>query len=462
MFDDRYSPRSSYVAAMRCFFVIPAAFTLLFLSCYWNLLASYLWWDHGIVLTLSRWGPPPTPFSTKTRYDATVPFSPDEFTDLNSLPQCTLVQMNGLYRHGTRYPMATEYAKMQELLHSLQDNYRDALPSWLQKYNFSYSANASEGLTPSGVSELAGLGQRARHRVDKHHFPKDYNRSVYTLEHTRIARTKASAIAFADAFFTNSDDVEYIVKPAGEDIDLRFFDNCPKYTSEVRGNKAHLTVETKKFESSTRGSALLADIRAALNLPAAASLSFGDLKTIYDSCSYEVAILNKNSTWCRLFSAHALFLLDFYADLKKYYECGTGYPIAYEIAGPLLRHMLETMRAVVDGSTSTRGYFRFAHAETVLPLVCLLGLCTDTKLIAAFSDDAISHRVFQVAAISPFAGNVVFDLYDCAGDARVQLRLNERIVPLEFCGQKGYCTLQELEAHYAHATSYDFAGNCKV
>ncbi|KDO34621.1 hypothetical protein SPRG_00684 [Saprolegnia parasitica CBS 223.65] len=459
------TPRTRYLGLMRVVSIVPITCMLLFASLNWRLVLDYVYMDREALFVVRRWtlpAPAPTPFSTKTRYDAALPFEPHGLDDLRSLPQCKLVQMNALLRHGTRYPMAPEFAKMQNVLVWLQSTFHDDVPAWLQAYNFSYDAHAAEGLAPAGIRELADLGQRAGRLADRLGLSRDYTPAHYVVEHTHVARTKASAIAFANAYFTNATSVTYVVKPAGEDVELRFFDNCPRYLRDVRNNKTAMTIETKRFEASARAKALVDELHRALQLPPTAQLSFSELKTIYDACSYDVALFHDRRTWCRLFSVKALRLLDFYADLKKYYECGTGYEISYAIAAPLLAQMLRTMEAAASNPLGVVGYFRFAHAETVLPLVCLLGLCTDTKLLAAFDDDEIAHRVFNVAAISPFAGNVVFHLFACGDEHRVQLLLNERLVRLPSCGEKGYCTLPELRTIYAAALTYNFTEHCRV
>ncbi|KAH9116293.1 hypothetical protein AeMF1_009718 [Aphanomyces euteiches] len=410
----------------------------------------------------------PIPFSTDTPYAWAKHLQQQEFEEKESSlattsewATCSLVQINALYRHGARYPMANDFTKMTSLLETLQVKYKEALPAWLQTYSFAYNQSVAEHLSPSGAEEMHRLAQRARLLADRFNLPKDYSPDAYVFEHTYVLRTKQSAEAFVDAFFPKPHrPVAYKSLPEGQDIPLRFFANCPKYLAWVR-NSPNATIETNKLEASPRAATMVKQIREALHLPALAALSWKDLKAAYNICSFEVALDNQTQAWCSLFETHSLYLMDFHSDLKKFYECGPGFNISVDIAAPLLVEMLNTIK-----DPTLRGYFRFAHAETVLPLACLLGLCEKTPLTAAMSDQAIHSRQYKVARLSPFAGNLAFHVYKCDGSngppQRIQLFSNEVHLPLTFCHAKTYCTLEELERHYAAAFHFDFNKECAL
>jgi hypothetical protein len=221
--------------------------------------------------------------------------------------------------------------------------------------------------------------------------------------------------------------------------------------------------------------------------------------------------------------------LDFYRDLEKYYQCGTDLRLTYEMASPLLADILRSMKNAISRhhphphhhdsivlpphDRRLHGHFRFAHAETILPLVCLLGICSNVKLRASFSNYEQKTRHFQTAALSPMAANLVFRVYACGkrnslshasstsfdhedeDDRRgrrghganntttttttatthgiqkedeysffthVQLFLNEQRVSLPFCRHPEYCTLAELNVHFEQALQYDFRRACRL
>lgn len=64
-----------------------------------------------------------------------------------------------------------------------------------------------------------------------------------------------------------------------------------------------------------------------------------------------------------------------------------------------------------------RGKFYFAHMETVLPMLSLLGLFKDSPPLKADNFDQLQNRQFKTNKISPYATSVGFALYDCDTDA---------------------------------------------
>ncbi|KAF0683677.1 Aste57867_24292 [Aphanomyces stellatus] len=414
----------------------------------------------------------PIPYSTNTPYALAGSFQPksthshvDANGDKDNWNICRLVQINGLYRHGTRYPMEKDYIKMNDLLQQLQTSYNATLPHWLQTYSFPYPQNASELLSPSGANEMRGLGHRARQLADRFNLSKHYDPTAFVFEHTHVLRTKQSAHAFVEAFFPDLPTVDYKCQPEGHDIPLRFFSNCPKYLKYVR-ESTNVSIQSKAFEASARATHLVQTLQRALRLPPAPWFTFQHLKSIYEACAYDVALFHDTTThaaWCSLLDRDSLFLLDFHSDLKKFYECGPGFDISVAIAAPLLVDMLGTMKR----GQGFQGYFRFAHAETILPLLCLVGLCPNkTLLVASWTDDDIQSRDYKVAHLSPFAANLAFHVYHCDKDnttqMRIQVLVNEVQVALPACEPKAFCTLEDLETHFADALTYDFEKACQL
>ena len=67
---------------------------------------------------------------------------------------------------------------------------------------------------------------------------------------------------------------------------------------------------------------------------------------------------------------------------------------------------------------------RFAHAETMLPVVALLGLYRDEGgLYANATYEQIVQRAFRASVISPFSANLYMVLYECDGGASTRLVL---------------------------------------
>lgn len=74
-----------------------------------------------------------------------------------------------------------------------------------------------------------------------------------------------------------------------------------------------------------------------------------------------------------------------------------------------------SVHAYVDtGTNPERCTLSFAHAESMMPFVTLLGLFKDPKgLYANATLDEMKARSFRASFISPFAANAYFVLYKC-------------------------------------------------
>ena len=94
---------------------------------------------------------------------------------------------------------------------------------------------------------------------------------------------------------------------------------------------------------------------------------------MYKGCGFDIAVSNVTDQFCALFTEETGSILEYYDDMKNYYLKGYGYPINYEIACLLLQDIINIQQQYVDGTnTDIKGKFRFAHAETIMPLISIL------------------------------------------------------------------------------------------
>ena len=142
--------------------------------------------------------------------------------------------------------------------------------------------------------------------------------------------------------------------------------------------------------------------------------------------------------------------------------------------------------------------FRFAHAETTLPLLSLLGLFRDNNLLLAKNFHQNKNRVFRTSRMAPFSTNIGFVLLDCLaktgedddeedndddeeGDSdgdendddmkerplknrryKVQMLLNELPVRLPFC-KSDICSLSTLRRNlHKYVEQCNFRSMCRV
>lgn len=73
---------------------------------------------------------------------------------------------------------------------------------------------------------------------------------------------------------------------------------------------------------------------------------------------------------------------------------------------------------------------QIGHAETLLPLLTLLGFFKDSTRLTATNFAEQTHRAFRTSRTIPYIANLVLVLYDCGSDdgLRLQALLNEKQV----------------------------------
>ena len=141
--------------------------------------------------------------------------------------------------------------------------------------------------------------------------------------------------------------------------------------------------------------------------------------------------------------------------------------------------------------SSRSAIFRFAHAETLLPFLTLLGLYKDDKALLGTNFMMHQTRLFRTSKISPFSANIAFVLLDCSeggegkenndddddqngkskdnvydgrrhNNYKVQVLHNELPVRLPFC-DSDVCPLEVVRHHLKrHIEQCDFDGLCAV
>lgn len=123
-------------------------------------------------------------------------------------------------------------------------------------------------------------------------------------------------------------------------------------------------------------------------------------------------------------------------------------------------------------SGQKKAIFRFAHSETFLPLLALLGLFKDAQPLRADNFAEQQNRLFRTSAIGPFSANVFFVLHECDRDPEVkgtrnevndspghtyklQLLFKERLINFPIC-DSNVCDYDKVRQHYR-----EFIDNCQ-
>uniref|UniRef100_M4BA62 Multiple inositol polyphosphate phosphatase 1 n=1 Tax=Hyaloperonospora arabidopsidis (strain Emoy2) TaxID=559515 RepID=M4BA62_HYAAE len=346
--------------------------------------------------------------------------------------------------------------------------------SWVGSWKNPYLSATEAWLADRGVDELIGIGTRLRARLS--HLPVHYNSSKFFFEHTWKIRTRQSAEAFAFGFFDGLQPVYYHSFPTGDDEVLRFYDNCPTFELQIEKNKSALGEHAKYRD----GAQMHENLEKFQKLAGGSSATQEDMEAAYAGCAFDVAVLDVYDHWCSFFDEKMLLSMDYFQDLKHFYRKSHGFALSYAIAAPLLQDIFRTMKQRVDGESDVEGYFRFAHAETILPLVSLLNVSyfdlhlsdreghfrADTPL------DLALQRKFKSSELAPFSANIGFVLYECAAENgqdhtkstfKVKTLLQEQEVIFNECNGQALCSFDELESIFRRwIYEFDFHDQCAL
>lgn len=439
-----------------------------------------------------------THMSTKTVYPAPSPTEQLETHEREQLLaaslKCSPVQLNFVIRHGTRQPTIkdiTRIANTHEKLHSSSlssgghGNQETQDSSWVQRWTSPYKLEEAGWLAHVGVEELIEMGTRLRNRFGAD-FSEHFDTQRFRFESTWKVRTQQSASAFAFGFFLEKHEPVHVqVAAIGADHALRFFDNCPAYDRAIDAN-ATATIHHAQYRSRAQMRKNLQAFRRYAgdifnnNHHQQQQLTQQDLEAAYAGCAFDVATRGVVDEWCSLFDAEMILSMDYFHDLKHFYKKSHGHALAFEIAAPLLQDVFRSMEErIIDGKSQVEGHFRFAHAETILPLVSLLNLSyfdlhasgREGHFLADTPLEVAKRRKFQASKLAPFAANIGFVLYECDEESdheateksfKVMTLLNERQVSFRECGDQPLCPFSQLETIFRRwIHEFDFHEQCQ-
>eukprot|EP00727_Mastigamoeba_balamuthi_P013563 m51a1_g883 hypothetical protein (456) ;mRNA; f:888592-890308 len=379
------------------------------------------------------------PFGTKTPYpeaagDAALPTPPGG---------CEPVYLDLVCRHGSRYPTSSTLGAIR----GLEDLLALARPAGGRRRR---GAVARVG----GVVEvpLRGIGRRFAERFPSLLSSAAYSPNLVSIRSTYKPRTAQSALAFAEGALGAQRDVPVAVVSESKKLDreLRFFDHCPRWEAEVHRSGEALA-QSEQYRAAV-APAIARRIAATLSVPEA-NVTVGAVRAMWEACQYDYVVGGELGRWCALFDDANAAELHFADDLATYVRRGYGRNLSVAIVQPLVNSVLEGMDSALLGAdvTSTdylAARLRFAHAETVMPLVAALGLLRDAEpLSSSWTAEQRAHRKWRGSHVAPFSANVAFVLYNCSGDAAEPLVLvlhNEDAVVLPGCSSE-YCPLSQVQ-----------------
>ena len=385
------------------------------------------------------------------------------------------MHFNFLARHGAREPVSGDVKRLLLLQNNL-NTYGDCIanPSfqWLKSWKSPYTPILAGDLDYVGEVEHYQIAKRFLKRYPNI-FEQNYNPLLFQVQSTQVPRTSRSANAFMYSIFEGRGSLgtcKYVPfsvfsNSPNEDFTLRFFDNCPAYTNEVLDNNStyYDSINYLNYHSKY----LIHDIKEKLQFKDSCewNIEVTDVLSLFTACAFDVSVQNNTDMFCQLFDFKDTSIIEYYMDLEDYYEKGYGIDLSYSISSPLLQDFVNSIDNVLLGISPQIAKLRFAHAETVLPYLALLGLYKDSfELHWNTPESNINERLWRTSNLSPFAANVAWVLYNCTSSHsspfyRVKLLHNEMEQMFPGCNEI-YCPYETLKQLYQAQLSNDFDAMC--
>nr|ABJ98332.1 multiple inositol polyphosphate phosphatase PhyIIa2 [Triticum aestivum] len=419
--------------------------------------------------------------STVTRYD--VSRASNSVVSAPAISdECRVIHLNLVARHGTRAPTKKRIKELDRLavrLGTLVDEAKQGpdtaslkkIPSWMKGWESRWKGRVKGGeLVSEGEEELFNFANRVKERFQDL-FDEEYHPDVYSIRATQVPRASASAVAFGLGLLSgkgklgagNNRAFSVLSESRASDICLRFFDSCKTY-KDYRKRKEPDVDEQKE--------PILEHVTSALVSRYHLKFTTQDVSSLWFLCKQEASLLNITNQACQLFNEDEVHLLEWTDDLGGFVLKGYGESINYKMGLPLLKDVVQSMEEAIiakeenfpDG-TYEKARLRFAHAETLVPFTCLLGLFLEGSGFEKIQREEPldlppmppQRRNWRGALVAPFASNNMLALYQCPGnDGKktsqdqknsyfVQVLHNEAPVSMPGCGNKDLCPFEEFK-----------------
>ncbi|GAB2288304.1 hypothetical protein Dimus_022642 [Dionaea muscipula] len=346
-----------------------------------------------------------------------------------------------------------EHAKEQKLP-------LEKVPEWLFDWKSPWSGKVNGGeLIIKGEEELYALGIRTRERFPEI-FQDDYHPDIYSIRATQVPRASASAVAFGMGLFSGRGSLgpgrhrafAVISESRASDIMLRFYATCQNYKHYRESQEP--AVEKLKYH-------IFDEIRDSLSDRYGLNFSRQDVSPLWFLCKQEASLLDITDQACGLFSPFEINLLEWTDDIEVFVLKGYGNSLNYRMGVPLLNDVLESMELGIIAYQEglPRGSFekarlRFAHAETVVPFSCLLGLFLEGAEFEKIQQEQPlelppkppQKSRWKGSIVAPFSGNNMLVVYSCpannSSNYYVRVLHNEHPIPLPGCDNSDFCPFE--------------------
>ncbi|CAA2998354.1 multiple inositol polyphosphate phosphatase 1-like [Olea europaea subsp. europaea] len=426
---------------------------------------------------------------TVTRYHVAKDISENSFVPSNINDQCTPIHLNLVARHGTRAPTKKKLkqlealsTRLQFLLQNVEEEKKSLhnIPAWLSGWKSPWKGKHKGGeLISEGEAEMYELGIRIREKFPEL-FKEEYHPDIYPIKTTQISRASASAVAFGMGLFSGRGNLglgrhrafAVTSESRASDIMLRFHDCCQNYKAFRKSQEPFVDKLNKP---------LLNEIAQELAKRWSLNFTTQDISSLWFLCKQEASLLNTTDRACALFSPSQVDLLEWADDLELFILKGYGNSLNYRMGVPLLEDVIQSMEKAINAreglvpGSYEMARLRFAHAETLLPFSCLIGLFLDgSEFELILREHPLQlppkppqKRIWHGSTVAPFAGNNMLVLYSCPDNNSskyfVQVLHNEHPIRLPGCENSDVCPFEVFKERIAAPhLKHDYTALCNM
>ncbi|KAL5545391.1 hypothetical protein UlMin_005078 [Ulmus minor] len=392
--------------------------------------------------------------STVTRYGVVKDVAGTSFVPSDVPSGCTPIHLNLVARHGTRNPTEKrikELKKLEDRLKALLREAEENKLSWLRSWKSPWKGKGGE-LIDKGEEELYKLGIRIREKFPNL-FIEDYHPDIYTINATQIPRASASAVAFGMGLFSGNGSLgpgrhrafAVTSESLANDTVLRFHDCCQNYKNDKDSQKSRVKERLRR---------IFREISSALVERYNLNFTEEDTSSLWFLCKQQASLLDITDQACALFNSSEVDLLEWTDDVELFILKGYGKSINYQMGVPLLEDVVQSMDRTIQAREENhveKARLRFAHAETVVPFLCLLGLFREGPEIQRNQSlecppKPPEKRNWRGSTVAPFAVNIALVLYSCPANTSseyfVQVLHNEHPIPMPGCNGSDFCAFE--------------------
>ncbi|XP_054456443.1 multiple inositol polyphosphate phosphatase 1a [Anoplopoma fimbria] len=384
-------------------------------------------------------------FTTKGRYEEVNPYLIEDILAVNTSilqppsAQCRQIHLTAIIRHGTRYPTSKNVKKMQKL-YDLVKSSASGRDHWLREiqsqWRMWYTEDMDGRLVQKGVNDHKHLAVRLSKLfpslVSEEKLRGGFIKFITSSKHRCVNSTLSFKAGLTELWGITDQEFDHSVN----DALMRFFDQCTRFVEEVDNNPSALS-EVDKFRQGPEMRRVTEKIADRLRVPYS-DINDDMAEAAFYLCAYEFAIKTVNSPWCWLFDEVDAKVMEYANDLKQFWKRAYGYDINSKSSCILFHDAFSRLNKAASENRSGQQVteavtVQVGHAETILPLLTLMGFFKDSDALNSTNYATQAQRSFRTSRMLPYAANLLLVLYDCGGgDLRLQPLLNEK--PVTFPG----------------------------